>query len=40
VAEVGIGGCGDHVATDVGELLYSVGESDDFRRAYESAAAK
>jgi len=40
MTEVGIGGRGDHVAADVGKLLYSVGESDDFRRAHESAAAK
>lgn len=40
VAEVGIGGCCDHLAADVGEFLHSVGESDDLRRAHESAAAR
>lgn len=40
MAEVGIGGRGNHMAANVGELLHSVGESDDFRRAHESAAAK
>lgn len=36
VTEVGIGGRCDHLTADVGELLHSVGESDNFRRAHES----
>lgn len=40
MAEVGISGRCDQLAADVGELLHSVGESDDLRRAYKSAAAR